>query len=380
MAQLTLKNLRKDISKQTIVDDLNLNIADGEFVVILGPSGCGKSTTLRMIAGLDDITSGEVYIDGICVNDLEPKDRNLAMVFQSYALYPHMTVYENIAFALTIARLPKQQVTAKVEAVADLLQLTDLLRRKPSQLSGGQRQRVAMGRAMVREPKLFLFDEPLSNLDTKLRSKMRDELKQIHQRLRTTTLYVTHDQIEAMTLADRIVIMRQGMIEQIGTPTEVFLHPRNTFVAHFIGSPAMNLLEMTVSYSDSSSLVHSEGIALPLPQRFMSSVLQEQKVLVGFRPSDVGLPQTMTGRQTAALTSVVQSLEIHGAEVLVRAKIGAIEFNFQVPLSLRPQVGDTIMSLLDLQAMQVFDAKTGLNVASFDPLEENAPLPLRPAR
>ena len=363
MAQLTLKNLCKVFGKLAIVKDLSLEVHDGEFVVLLGPSGCGKSTTLRLIAGLDEISSGDIFIGDRCVNNIEAKDRNLAMVFQSYALYPHMTVFENIAFGLMIAGLYKREVAAKVDAVANILQLTDLLKRKPSQLSGGQRQRVAMGRAMVREPELFLFDVPLSNLDSKLRSKMREELKQIHQRLRTTTLYVTHDQIEAMTLADRIVIMRQGVIEQIGTHTEVFLHPRNTFVASFIGSPTMNLVEMFVEQQHGQPILRRGDIQIPVPERFRSNINHHQQVLFGFRPTDIGLPNTMMDRQTMSLLSTVQTIEIHGANILARAKAGDFDFNLEIPLTLRPQVGAPINCLLDVQATHLFDVTSGMSLA-----------------
>ncbi|GAL18906.1 maltose/maltodextrin transport ATP-binding protein MalK [Vibrio maritimus] len=232
MASVSFKNLEKVYSGDVrIVKDFNLDIKDGEFIVFLGPSGCGKSTTLRMLAGLEDITGGEISIGGQVVNNLEPKDRNIAMVFQSYALYPHMTVYENIAFALKLAGASKEEIANKVRPVADMLQLTPLLDRKPKALSGGQRQRVAMGRAMVRTPEVFLFDEPLSNLDAKLRNAMRSEIKALHKKLQKTTIYVTHDQVEAMTLADRIVILRDGRIEQVGTPKEIYQNPANKFVA-----------------------------------------------------------------------------------------------------------------------------------------------------
>jgi multiple sugar transport system ATP-binding protein len=362
VARLALQNVNKVFGKQHVVKDLSLEVDDGEFVVFLGPSGCGKSTTLRMIAGLDDISSGSIYIGDTRVNDVEAKDRNLAMVFQSYALYPHMTVFDNIAFALVIAGLPRKQIEAKVNAVAELLQLGELLKRKPAQLSGGQRQRVAMGRAMVREPQLFLFDEPLSNLDTKLRAKMRDELKQIHERMRTTTVYVTHDQIEAMTLAHKIVIMRHGVIEQVGSPTEVFLAPRNTFVAGFIGSPTMNMVEMAVTQQGGHPVVTRGEIRVPLPQRYAGATAAKDKVLVGFRPTDIALAGTATASTSdgATIRATVQSLEIHGAEVLVRAKAADFDFNLQVPLSMRPQLGETFSSVLDLKAMHVFDTASGM--------------------
>src|SRR6059036_1309789 len=242
MAQVTLRNLVKDYDQTPAVRGIDLDIADKEFVVLVGPSGCGKTTTLRMIAGLEDITGGEILIGGDVVNDVPPKDRDIAMVFQNYALYPHMTVHENMSFGLRLKKLPKDEIRRRVAAVAGILGIGELLDRKPKQLSGGQRQRVAMGRAIVRNPKVFLFDEPLSNLDAKLRVHMRTEIKKIHQKVTTTTVYVTHDQVEAMTLADQVVIMNLGRIEQIGSPHEVYHSPKTQFVAGFIGSPTMNML------------------------------------------------------------------------------------------------------------------------------------------
>ena len=242
MAQVQLRNVIKRFDSTEAVRGINLDIADKEFVVLVGPSGCGKSTTLRMIAGLEDITGGEIVVDGEVVNDVPPKDRDMAMVFQNYALYPHMTVYENMSFGLRLKRYPKDEIARRVNEAARILDITELLDRKPRQLSGGQRQRVAMGRAIVRNPKVFLFDEPLSNLDAKLRVQMRTEIKRVHQKVRTTTVYVTHDQVEAMTLADRVVVMHRGTIEQIGTPHELYHAPATRFVAGFIGSPAMNFI------------------------------------------------------------------------------------------------------------------------------------------
>ncbi len=262
MADVILRDVRKSFGALTVVHSIDLDIAHGEFVVLVGPSGCGKSTTLRMIAGLEDISGGRVLIGGREVNDLPPRDRNISMVFQNYALYPHMTVRENLGFSLHIAKRPKAEIEAAVAEAAEILSLTPLLDRKPGQLSGGQRQRVAMGRAIVRHPDVFLFDEPLSNLDAKLRTQMRVEIKRLHQKVGTTIIYVTHDQVEAMTLADRIVIMRDGHIVQIGTPLEVFEQPVNAFVATFIGSPPMNLLPGTVQ---AGTVRLADGTALPLP-------------------------------------------------------------------------------------------------------------------
>src|SRR5215211_5631825 len=246
MAQVTLRKVVKMYDEVQAVRGIDLDITDKEFIVLVGPSGCGKSTTLRMIAGLEEISGGDIAIGGDVVNDVPPKDRDIAMVFQNYALYPHMNVYENMSFGLKLKRTPKDEIDRRVKQAAQILDITELLDRKPKQLSGGQRQRVAMGRAIVRDPKVFLFDEPLSNLDAKLRVAMRAEIKALHQRLKTTTVYVTHDQVEAMTMADRIVVMQEGRIEQIGTPLELYDHPVNLFVAGFIGSPAMNVVGGTL--------------------------------------------------------------------------------------------------------------------------------------
>src|SRR5246127_210655 len=266
MAQVALRNIVKTFDRTPAVQGINLDIADREFIVLVGPSGCGKSTTLRMIAGLEEATSGEIYIGDQLVNDVPPKDRDIAMVFQNYALYPHMTVFENMWFGLRLKKFPKDQIKERVEAAARILDITALLDRRPKQLSGGQRQRVAMGRAIVRNPKVFLFDEPLSNLDAKLRVQMRTEIKKIHQTVTTTTVYVTHDQVEAMTLADRVVIMNGGRIEQIGTPQELYHHPKPRFVAGFIGSPAMNFVPSRLESNGSGlSLRVSDKYAFPLP-------------------------------------------------------------------------------------------------------------------
>jgi multiple sugar transport system ATP-binding protein len=266
MAQVSLRKVVKRFDDTEAVRGIDLDIADKEFVVLVGPSGCGKSTTLRMIAGLEEISAGEIAVDGEVVNDVPPKDRDMAMVFQNYALYPHMTVYENMSFGLRLKRYPKDEIARRVQEAARILDITELLERKPRQLSGGQRQRVAMGRAIVRNPKVFLFDEPLSNLDAKLRVQMRTEIKRVHQKVRTTTVYVTHDQVEAMTLADRVVVMNRGRIEQIGAPNDLYHAPATRFVAGFIGSPAMNLLPCRLQEADGALRVRlSDDIVLPVP-------------------------------------------------------------------------------------------------------------------
>src|SRR5438093_7138391 len=266
MAQVTLRNLVKDYDQTLAVRGIDLDIADKEFVVLVGPSGCGKSTTLRMIAGLEDVSEGDVLIAGEDVVDVPPKDRDIAMVFQNYALYPHMTVYENMSFGLRLKRFARDEIERRVQNAARILDITELLERKPRQLSGGQRQRVAMGRAIVRDPKVFLFDEPLSNLDAQLRVQMRTEIKKVHQKVRTTTVYVTHDQVEAMTLADRVVVMNAGTIDQVGTPNDLYHSPRTRFVAGFIGSPAMNFLPCRIEENAGGLSVRlSEALALPVP-------------------------------------------------------------------------------------------------------------------
>src|SRR6059036_1116001 len=291
MAQVTLRNLVKDYDQTPAVRGIDLDIADKEFVVLVGPSGCGKTTTLRMIAGLEDITGGEILIGGDVVNDVPPKDRDIAMVFQNYALYPHMTVHENMSFGLRLKKLPKDEIRRRVAAVAGILGIGELLDRKPKQLSGGQRQRVAMGRAIVRNPKVFLFDEPLSNLDAKLRVQMRTEIKKIHQKVTTTTVYVTHDQVEAMTLADQVVIMNLGRIEQIGSPNEVYHKPATKFVASFIGSPAMNFIPCRLEEAGGKLNIRlTDRIAFPLPPARAAryqSVSRADKLLLGIRPEHI---------------------------------------------------------------------------------------------
>src|SRR5262245_883024 len=294
MADVALRNVVKRFDEVEAVRNISLNIPDNEFVVLVGPSGCGKSTTLRMIAGLEEVTEGEILIGGDVVNDVPPKDRDIAMVFQNYALYPHMTVFENMSFGLRLRRTPKAEIRARVEQAAKLLDITDLLERRPKQLSGGQRQRVAMGRAIVRNPKVFLFDEPLSNLDAKLRVQMRTEIKRVHQKVKTTTVYVTHDQVEAMTLADRVVVMNAGRIEQLGTPFELYHQPRTRFVAGFIGSPTMNFLPCRLEQNGAGlRLSICEQLSFPVPvgrrDRYKSHVGKD--LIFGLRPEHVTEPR-----------------------------------------------------------------------------------------
>jgi multiple sugar transport system ATP-binding protein len=310
MSGVSIQNVEKAFGGVRVIHGIDIEIADGAFVVLVGPSGCGKSTLLRIIAGLEDVTSGSIMIGDAEVNDMAPKDRDIAMVFQNYGLYPHMTVAQNMGFALKLAKVPKAEIARRVEHAAGILNLSALLARYPKQLSGGQRQRVAMGRAIVRNPQVFLFDEPLSNLDAKLRVQMRAEIKQLHQRLKVTTVYVTHDQIEAMTMADMIVVMHDGVVKQAGSPLDLYDRPANLFVAGFIGSPAMNFLDATARGSD---LVLADGQRLPIPQG--AEVHDGQSVRVGIRPEDLIVSD-------AGLRTRVRIVEPTGAEIHVGADIG----------------------------------------------------------
>ncbi|MBB2973378.1 sn-glycerol-3-phosphate ABC transporter ATP-binding protein UgpC [Mesorhizobium sp. RMAD-H1] len=360
MATVSLKKLVKRYGTVEVVHGIDLDVKDREFVALVGPSGCGKSTTLRMIAGLEDISDGALEIGGRKVNDLPPRARNISMVFQSYALYPHMTVRENMGFSLKIAKRPQKEIDERVETAADILELKPLLDRRPAQLSGGQRQRVAMGRAIVRQPEVFLFDEPLSNLDAKLRTQMRTEIKKLHAKVQSTIIYVTHDQVEAMTLADRIVIMRDGYIEQVGTPDEVFRRPATRFVAGFIGSPPMNLIEAVV---DNSSLVFASGDSLPLPAQFRERVTAGQKVVFGLRPDDIY--PTGHGLSSADASSIhqialpVSITEPLGNETLVFVEFAGRDWVSRM-LNPRPLVaGEKIAMSLDLSQAHLFSTETG---------------------
>ena len=315
MASVDISQVRKSFGSTEVLHGVDVEIPDGEFVVLVGPSGCGKSTLLRLIAGLEEINAGEISIDGRVVNHVPPKERDVAMVFQNYALYPHMTVYDNMAFSLRLRRASRAEMDQAVEKAASILNLGEYLKRYPRQLSGGQRQRVAMGRAIVRDPKVFLFDEPLSNLDAKLRVQMRTEIKELHQNLKTTTVYVTHDQIEAMTMADRIVIMNEGMVEQIGAPLEVYDAPSNRFVAGFIGSPAMNFLEGTVQ---GSSVETGTGVTLPLPES--RGAENGRRVVYGVRPEHL-----MLGTDGCGISVEVSVVEPTGSETLVVGRTGGEE-------------------------------------------------------
>ncbi|CAM4169531.1 sn-glycerol-3-phosphate import ATP-binding protein UgpC [Bordetella tumulicola] len=326
MATLSFRNIKKTYAGNVaVIHGVDVDVEDGEFIVIVGPSGCGKSTLMRMVAGLETVTSGEILIDGQVVNHLEPAERDIAMVFQNYALYPHMSVFDNMAYGLKIRRLSKEDIRQRVQAAARILELEHLLDRRPRQLSGGQRQRVAMGRAIVREPKVFLFDEPLSNLDAKLRVAMRLEIMKLHRRLGTTSLYVTHDQVEAMTLAHRMIVMNQGIPEQIGTPMEVFEKPASTFVASFIGSPPMNLL--TVNISAEGTIQTQDGVLLQIAGDQVPASVRGTSVILGIRPEHITL-------NTAGFPVEVEMLETLGSEQLLHARCGQAPMVVRCPTNL----------------------------------------------
>lgn len=359
MTEVTLTDVIKRYGQHQAVHGINLDIQDGEFVVLVGPSGCGKSTTLRMIAGLEDISGGEVKIGGRVVNDLPPRERNISMVFQNYALYPHMTVRENLGFSLKIAKRPEAEIERAVTEAAQILGLDELLERKPAALSGGQRQRVAMGRAIVRQPDVFLFDEPLSNLDAKLRTQMRVEIKKLHQKVGNTVIYVTHDQVEAMTLADRIVLMRDGHIVQTGTPLDLFNAPVDTFVATFIGSPPMNLVDGLVT--ETGALRLGDHITLPMPSEARGAVRPGQEISFGFRADNLmpdGHSVEESG-QMAPLEMEVALTEPLGTETLLFAEFAGREVQAKM-LNPRPvQPGERLPFHLMLDKCHVFDRKSG---------------------
>ncbi|ABF62368.1 sn-glycerol-3-phosphate ABC transporter ATP-binding protein UgpC [Rhodobacteraceae bacterium R_SAG7] len=359
MTEVTLTDVIKRYGQHQAVHGINLDIQDGEFVVLVGPSGCGKSTTLRMIAGLEDISGGEVKIGGRVVNDLPPRERNISMVFQNYALYPHMTVRENLGFSLKIAKRPEAEIERAVTEAAQILGLDELMERKPAALSGGQRQRVAMGRAIVRQPDVFLFDEPLSNLDAKLRTQMRVEIKKLHQKVGNTVIYVTHDQVEAMTLADRIVLMRDGHIVQTGTPLDLFNAPVDTFVATFIGSPPMNLVDGIVT--ETGALRLGDHITLPMPSEARGAVRPGQEISFGFRADNLmpdGHSVEESG-QMAPLELEVALTEPLGTETLLFAEFAGREVQAKM-LNPRPvQPGERLPFHLMLDKCHVFDRKSG---------------------
>ncbi|ENM3760138.1 sn-glycerol-3-phosphate ABC transporter ATP-binding protein UgpC [Vibrio cholerae] len=362
MAKVEFLKIKKSFGNVDVVKHFDFTVNDGEFVVFLGPSGCGKSTTLRMLAGLEDISSGEIYVDDKLMNKIDAKDRDLAMVFQSYALYPHMTVYENIAFALKLKGMKKPYIDVEVRKAAKMLELEALLDRKPKELSGGQRQRVAMGRAMVRTPKVFLFDEPLSNLDAKLRGVMREEIKQLHRELKTTTIYVTHDQIEAMTLADRIVILKDGYVAQVGTPTEVFKRPANKFVAQFIGNPSMNMLDAKLISEQNEYFILLGDVKIPLPERFKAHASKNLALHFGIRPTDIHLrPEQVDHDRVLPIPVTIKDKELLGASILLRTEVSG------QPLTVETQAAEVESKeqtlYVDLDAIHLFDALSEKSLA-----------------
>ena len=362
MASLSLKNVTKKYPNGFVaVKDFNLEIADKEFIIFVGPSGCGKSTTLRMIAGLEDISSGELYIDGKLVNDVEPKDRDIAMVFQNYALYPHMSVYDNMAFGLKLRKTPKDEIDKKVHDAAKILDLEHLLDRKPKALSGGQRQRVAMGRAIVRSPKVFLMDEPLSNLDAKLRGQMRVEISKLHQRLETTIIYVTHDQTEAMTLGTRIVVMKDGVVQQVDSPQNLYDKPCNKFVAGFIGSPQMNFINAVLSKNGGKYTLDFDKYHVPVPESKVNADLDNyvgKEVVLGIRPEHVHDEPEEIAKAECLLKANVDVTELMGAEIYLYVNINGTPITARVEPTSTAKPGDEIEIAFDLSKIHIFDKDT----------------------
>ncbi|WP_300347066.1 sn-glycerol-3-phosphate ABC transporter ATP-binding protein UgpC [Clostridium sp.] len=368
MANLSLKHIYKIYPGDvTAVKDFNLEIADKEFIVFVGPSGCGKSTTLRMIAGLEEISKGELFIGDRLVNEVEPKERDIAMVFQSYALYPHMTVYDNMAFGLKLRKVPKEEIDKKVKDAAKILDIEHLLDRKPKALSGGQRQRVALGRAIVREPKVFLMDEPLSNLDAKLRVQMRTEISKLHQRLQTTFIYVTHDQVEAMTMGTRIVVMKDGIVQQVDSPQEIYNNPANIFVAGFIGSPQMNFIEGKINEEGGKYFACFQGEKIEMPME-KARLLKEKgyigkDVIIGIRPEHLDDDlELIAANPTTVIKSKVEVTELMGAESYIYTKLGEQNITARVNGSTHLQNGQEAKFYIDATKIHVFDKETELKL------------------
>lgn len=374
MAEVRLENVYKIYPGNVkAVDDVNLDIKDKEFLVLVGPSGCGKSTTLRMVAGLEEISSGNIYIGDRRVNDVAPKDRDIAMVFQNYALYPHMTVKENLEFGLKLRKVPKDERNRRVREAANMLDIAHLLERKPKALSGGQRQRVAVGRAIVRQPKVFLFDEPLSNLDAKLRVQMRTEISKLHLRLQATMIYVTHDQTEAMTMGDRIVVMKDGLVQQVAPPLELYERPVNKFVAGFIGSPPMNFMDGTIEESGGGGLIFNEGqLRLQIPQRFEAALKSHvgKKVAFGIRPEDIhdpiAHPADAARQEISALVEVIEPM---GSEIYLYLTTGKSPFIAKVVPEARAEIDDQKRLVINMDKAHFFDVDTEENLVLN---EENA--------
>jgi multiple sugar transport system ATP-binding protein len=373
MAKVVYEHVTKRFREVVAVNDLSLEVADKEFLVLVGPSGCGKSTVIRLLAGLETLTSGEIYIGDQLVNDVPVRDRDIAMVFQSYALYPHMSVFENMAFGLRMHRTPSEDIRRRVLEAADALGIEDLLQRKPAQLSGGQRQRVALGRAIVREPQVFLFDEPLSNLDAKLRVQTRTELSKLHQRLGTTFIYVTHDQVEAMTMATRIAVLKDGLLQQVGSPEELYFRPDNMFVAGFIGSPAMNFMPAVLKGTAEEMAIEMDGLRITLPparsQRL--AAMAGTDVRIGLRPEDIhgagDLPAEMRGAPVLARVDVS---EMMGNEKLLHLIVDKQEFLARVDPRTPARVGQQIQLTFDTDRIHIFDARTELTLDKLEIPEE----------
>jgi len=366
MANVVLKEVAKRFGDFVAVQNMNLNIAEGEFTVFVGPSGCGKSTTLRMVAGLESVTDGEIYIKDRLVNRVHPKDRNIAMVFQSYALYPHMNVYDNIAFGLKMRKNPKEEIKKRVNEAAEILGIQTLLDRKPRQLSGGQRQRVALGRAIVRKPDVFLFDEPLSNLDAKLRVQMRIELKKLHEQLKTTVIYVTHDQIEAMTIGDRIVVMKDGVVQQVGSPLDLYYRPANMFVGGFIGSPAMNFLPCKVLREDSKFFADTGDFRVPLTKELADhfKMPSESEVILGIRPED--MREKRPGEEVSPdsmIKAKVNVVEILGKESLLDLTVKKSNLIAVVGSDVKVKPHQDIELVVSLEKIHLFKKESGEAIA-----------------
>jgi multiple sugar transport system ATP-binding protein len=359
MAEVRLEKVSKIYNEKVkAVDEVSLTIHDKEFMVLVGPSGCGKSTTLRMVAGLEEISQGNIFIDNVLVNDIPPKDRDIAMVFQNYALYPHMTVFENMAFGLKLRKFRKDEIKARVEEAAEILDLQDLLDRRPKELSGGQRQRVAVGRAIVRKPKVFLFDEPLSNLDAKLRVQMRVEISKLHQKLEATMIYVTHDQVEAMTMGDRIMVMKDGIVQQVESPAHLYSRPANKFVAGFIGSPAMNFFEGEL-VANGSILFRNKSFDLQIPEKLSHGLHKEKtdKIILGVRPEDFALEPTESKKDNS-LEALVEVIEPMGSENYLYLKTEDQDFIIRTAPSTNVKIKDKIQLYINLENIHLFDEKT----------------------
>jgi multiple sugar transport system ATP-binding protein len=359
MSQVVIRNANKMYGDVHAVKDVSLQIRDKEFMVFVGPSGCGKTTTLRMVAGLEAITSGDILIGDRIVNDLPPMDRDIAMVFQNYALYPHMSVYDNMAFGLKMRKFERAEIAKRVQRASEILDIEKLLQRKPRQLSGGQRQRVALGRAIVRDPKVFLFDEPLSNLDAKLRVQMRVELKKLHERLGTTAIYVTHDQVEAMTLGDRVVVMRDGWVQQVGEPLDLYNTPANKFVAGFIGSPAMNFATVTVKEANGSLRAESKGLSIKLPDEIAQRLRGHggREITLGIRPEDLTVAAAADPADLC-FDAAIEVIEQLGSEIILDMKVGDGMMVASVEPTLRVKVHDQLRLAMRPSRLHVFDAKT----------------------